>query len=230
MSADGSFSEHIRKICTTARNMCSWILRTFTDRSRDLMLTTWKTLVLPILDYCSQLWSPLKKGDIQLIEDVQRSFIRKIYSHAREDYWDRLRSMHLYSLERRRERYKIIYIWKMLENMVPNFTLERSQIKCHTSLRYGRQCIVPPVSRTASSRVQSLSEGSLCVNGARLFNTLPANIRNMTNVELPKFKEKLDEFLATIPDEPQCPGYTAARRADSNSLLNMVPACTQGSS
>ena len=52
----------------------------------------------------------------------------------------------------------------------------------------------------------------------------------MTNVELPKFKEKLDEFLATIPDEPQCPGYTAARRADSNSLLNMVPACTQASS
>ena len=58
MSSNGNFSEHIRKICQSARNMCAWILRTFSDRSHDLMLTTWKTLVIPILDYCSQLWSP----------------------------------------------------------------------------------------------------------------------------------------------------------------------------
>ena len=31
MSSDGTFSEHIQKICLSARNMCSWILRTFSD-------------------------------------------------------------------------------------------------------------------------------------------------------------------------------------------------------
>ena len=86
MSADGSFSEHIKKTSLAARNMCSWILRTFRDRSHSLMLTTWKSLVLPILDYCSQLWSPQKKGEIQQIEDIQRSFTRKIHSHGRESY------------------------------------------------------------------------------------------------------------------------------------------------
>ena len=83
MSSNGNFSEHIRKICQSARNMCAWILRTFSDRSHDLMLTTWKTLVIPILDYCSQLWSPLKQGDIQLIEDVQKCFTRKIPLHGK---------------------------------------------------------------------------------------------------------------------------------------------------
>ena len=34
------------------------------------------------------------------------------------DYWTCLDKMKIYSLERRRER--IIYVWKVLENMVPN--------------------------------------------------------------------------------------------------------------
>ena len=223
VSADGSFREHIRKVCQSARNMCAWILRTFSDRREDLMLTTWKSLVLPILDYCSQLWSPQNKGDIQMIEDIQKSFTRKIFLHGREDYWDRLQSLRLYSLERRRERYRIIYVWKMLENMVPNLTTD-NKITSNTSLRFGRKCVVPSMSRTASSRVQSIREGSLSVNGVQLFNVLPRQIRDMTNVELPDFKKKLDEFLATIPDEPLCPGYTGIRRAESNSLLHMVPA------
>ena len=221
MSSDGSFSEHIRNICQSAKNMCAWILRTFTDRSRELMLTTWKSLILPIVDYCSQLWCSLKKGDIQMIEEVQKSFTRKI-STSKRDYWDRLHYLHLYSLERRREWYRIIYVWKMLENMVPNLTTEQNQIKSTTSPRNGRRCVVPPISRSSSSRVRSLREGTFSVNGAQLFNILPEHIRNLTNVELSVFKEKLDKFLRTIPDQPQSPGYVGSRQAESNSLLHMV--------
>ena len=221
MSSNGTFSEHIQKICLSARNMCAWILRTFSDRSCDLMLTTWKSLVLPILDYCSQLWCPLKKGDIQLIEDIQKAFTRKI-PHKGHDYWERLRTLRLYSLERRRERYRIIYVWKMLESIAPNLSSDSNQIKSYTSLRHGRRCVVPPISNAVSSRIRTLREGSFAVHGSRLFNVLPQYLRNMTNVELPEFKKKLDEFLATVPDEPQSPGYTEIRRAESNSLLHMV--------
>ena len=224
MSSNGNFSEHIRKICQSARNMCAWILRTFADRSHDLMLTTWKQLVLPILDYGSQLWSPSKKGDIQQIEDVQRCFTRKISIRGRNGYWERLRSLRLYSLERRRERYRIIYAWKILENLVPNLSNDENKIRSKCSFRFGRLCVVPSVSKTSSHRLQSLREGSFCVNGPQLFNILPQDIRNLTNVGIPTFKKKLDEFLATIADEPQSPGYTASRRADSNSLLHMMPA------
>ena len=208
--------------------MCAWILRTFKSRSPDLMLTTWKSLVLPILDYCSQLWCPQRKGDIQQIEEIQKSFIRKIPLPGREDYWNRLSSLRLYSLERRRERYRIIYIWKILEDLVPNFTVEKDQVKTTTSLRNGRLCVIPSISRTASTRVTSLREGSLCVNGAQLFNMLPKRIRNMTGVELPEFKKELDAFLATVPDEPQSPGYTDVRQAESNSLVHMIPTIQQG--
>ena len=152
---------------------------------------------------------------------MQKAFTRKI-PHKGQDYWDRLRTLRLYSLERRRERYRIIYIWKMLENLAPNLNSDSNQIRSYTSLRHGRRCVIPPVSTAVSPRVRALRDGSLAVHGSRLFNVLPQHLRNMTNVELPEFKKKLDEFLASVPDEPQCPGYTDLRKAESNSLLDMV--------
>ena len=224
MSADGTFKQHISNICQSARSMCSWILRTFESRSPELMLTLWKSLVIPILDYCSQLWSPSKVGEIQQIEDIQRAFTRKIRFARREDYWQRLHTGHLYSLERRRERYRIIYVWKILEGHVPNLS-GRSQIVSRTSHRYGRVCCIPPIATGATSRLQRLREGSFCVNGPQLFNALPSHLRNMSGVSHLDFKKELDKFLGTVADEPLSRGYTARRKADSNSLLHMIPAC-----
>ena len=65
MSACGSFPEHINKTCKKARDMCSWILRTFKSRSPLLMVSLWKAMVQPILDYCSQLWCPIQPGPNQ---------------------------------------------------------------------------------------------------------------------------------------------------------------------
>ena len=220
MSSDSTFREHINKICQSARNMCSWILRTFKSRSKNLMLTTWKSLVLPILDYCSQLWCPSKKGEIKLLEEVQKSFTRKIRNGVQKDYWDRLSSLNLYSLERRRERYRIIYVWKILEGIVPN--LNKNGIRSTTSLRNGRSCTVPHIPNNIPTHIRTLREESLAVNGCLLFNKLPTSIRNMKNVSLAEFKKKLDGFLKLVPDEPQCCGYTARRRAESNSLLHMI--------
>ena len=88
MSADRTFSQHISNMCQTAKDMCGWILRTFESRSPELMLTLWKSLVIPIVDYCSQLWSPSKVGEIQQIENIQKAFTRKIKSPgSHDDYW-----------------------------------------------------------------------------------------------------------------------------------------------
>ena len=224
MSADGTFKQHINNICRTARNMCSWILRTFESRSPELMLTLWKALVIPILDYCSQLWSPTRVGEIQQIEEIQKAFTRKIRYNTKHDYWQRLQKYHLYSLQRRRERYRIIYVWKMLEGIVPNLT-DRSQVVAKQSLRFGRMCVIPPVSTSSKNKLQRLREGSFCVNGPRLFNALPSHLRNLTGISHQDFKKELDKFLWTVADEPLVSGYTAQRRADSNSLQHMIPVC-----
>ena len=222
MSSDGTFRQHINNICQSARNMCSWILRTFESRSPDVMLTLWKSLVIPILDYCSQLWSPARVGEIQQIEQLQRSFTNKIKFSAKIDYWERLKHFRLYSLQRRRERYRIIYVWKILEGIVPNLS-GRGQIVDKHSIRFGRLCLVPPVAKSTSNKLQRLREGSFCVDGPRLFNSLPSSLRNLTGVCHTDFKKELDKFLLTVADEPLVSGYTACRKAESNSLLHMIP-------
>ena len=154
------------------------------------MLTLWKSLVLPILDYCSQLWSPSKKA-----------FTRKIRS-SRKDYWDRLKTLGLYSLQRRRERYSVIYVWKILEKLVPNLS-GCSKITSKETLRSGRLCNIPSsLKSNVSNKLQSVRDSSFCVNGPNLFNALPSHIRNMTNVGLSTFKAELDRYLTTVADEP----------------------------
>ena len=113
MGRDGTFSMHITNAVSGAERQCSWVLCTFATRQKLPMLTLWKSLVQSKLDYCSQLWCPLAKGDIQTIEMIQRSFLRKILGMNQLTYWEQLCTLNLYSLERCRERYRIIYIWRI---------------------------------------------------------------------------------------------------------------------
>ncbi len=46
-------------------------------------------------------------------------------------------------------------------------------------------------------------EQSFCIEGPKLFNSLPKYLRDLKGVSLDKFKKGLDSFLSQIPDEPQ---------------------------
>ena len=130
MSNDGMFKKQITKVITDAKSQAAWVLRTFASRDKQTMLTLYKSLIQCKLDYCSQLWSPVSKGEITALEQVQRNFLRKISGISHLPYWDQLKELKLYFLERRRERYMIIYVWRIIEGQVPNTcTTERGSIR-----------------------------------------------------------------------------------------------------
>ena len=89
MSADASFTEHINNVVDSAKKTISTILRTFKSHDPQLMITLWKAVVLPRLEYCSQLWSPTKKQDIVNIEVLQKNYLRKISGVYGLGYWER---------------------------------------------------------------------------------------------------------------------------------------------
>ena len=216
MSNDCSFRKQINIAIEKSKSVIMWILRSFQTREASPLITLYKVLVIPLLEYCSVLWSPSSKGQIQSLESVQWSFLRKIRGDNHDDYWACLKKMQVYSLERRRERYRIIYIWKILENLVPN---PNGQVNSSTHIRLGRFCSVPKPLHTR--KWQKEFEASLPVQGARLFNAMPKQIREMTNTPLLNFKRALDKYLALVPDEPLLPSYTVFRRADTNSIVHM---------
>ena len=95
----------------------------------DFHITEHKSLVQPHLDYCSQLWSPSSQGHINKLENVQKSLVNKIWDKGLDNkyYWDKLQYLRLFSQERRRERYQIIFIWKISQGLVSGYQIPFSQ-------------------------------------------------------------------------------------------------------
>ena len=70
MQANMGFNLHIADIVKKARNKLSWALSVFKSRTEEVILTLYKSLVRPILEYCCALWSPIKIGEIVLLARV----------------------------------------------------------------------------------------------------------------------------------------------------------------
>eukprot|EP00111_Clytia_hemisphaerica_P007282 TCONS_00021157-protein len=137
-----SYNQHIKNQINKVKSISSWIFRTFKTRDKDVMLTLWKSLAIPHLDYCSQLWSPSKRCLIQELELLQKSLLNGIPSLSHLNYWEKLNQLKIYSLERRRDRYRIIYTWCILEDIAPNFNYndEADGVHSYTNQRLGRKC------------------------------------------------------------------------------------------
>ena len=128
LSNDASFSNHVEHVCTKVRQKSSWVLRTFCSRQTWFLKYMWKTLVQCHIDYCSQLYLPGKPADMMKIENLQRTFTRKIPEVKHLDYWQRLKYLKMLSQERRMERYRALYVWKILEGLISNCGLETTTL------------------------------------------------------------------------------------------------------
>ena len=170
------------------------------------------------MEYCCQLWCPKKQYLIRNIESIQRHFTAKINGMNGLNYRQRLSKLKLYSLERRRDRYIIIYVWKIIQGLAPNM-LGKDQLKTIDNPRLGRMCLLPPLNNKSPKGVQTLKENSFSVHGPKLFNELTPEIRNF-NGSMEAFKSRLDGFLSTIKDEPYDP--VEPLTAASNSLKDQI--------
>ena len=116
-------------------------------------------------------------------------------------YHERLKSLGLYSLQRRRERYCIIYIWKIIESLAPNFS---NPIASTVSGRRGRSC---DISHVNVGRVGTLSYNSFRWRSIRIFNSFPMHLRLISSCSVLRFKTQLDIFLGSVEDLPCLLGF-----------------------
>ena len=160
------------------------------------------------------------------IENLFKTFTKRIPELKELNYWERLNKLKMNSQQRRFERYRIMYIWKVLEGLVPN-----PGIVIHEAGIKGRLVKIPSLCTRATARIRTLREASLSVHGARLFNSLPQRIRDLRGCDVAEFKDKLDCFITMIPDQPKignlipdcCDQMTAQ---PSNSLVDQIRQAT----
>ena len=141
---------------------------------------------------------------------MQRTFTSRIAGCQDLDYWERLQKLSLMSLQRRRERFIIIHMWKILHGTTSNDLEVQFQQKART----GTQAVVPSLTVKSSKRHQSLYDSSFAVMGPRLWNSIPYGLNSLAEFDV--FKSRLTAFLLKVPDKPPVKGYSPP---NSNSLL-----------
>ena len=135
-----------------------------------------------------------------------------------KDYWERLQEVRLYTQERRRERYQVMFLWKLSQRLIHGYNIQFTNDVGH---------LVQPkyVTWHAPATVRRARESSLAVKGVKLFNLLPKAIRNHDAKKVDSFKIMLDNFLSSVADQPSVPGRV--RAAQTNSLLHQIPMLDQ---
>ena len=219
---DGTFRSQCLQAQKRTMDKCSWALRTFKSRDPGILKTLWTSLARPHQDYASLLWFPVgKTGDIAWQEKPLRMLSKKMKGMRRLNYWERLEGMKLLSCERRNERYKILYIMKILLGMVPDLGVS---IQSEENCRIGLTLKIPPKSGSKDI-VQTMKDQFFTTSGPRLFNSLPGSLRTR-NVTFGVFKARLDLFLESVPDRPVLAGYVTNNYSlngrQSNSLCDWL--------
>ena len=99
------------------------------------------------------------------------------------------------SLQRRRERYVIMHMWKILHGLTSNDL----QVQLTVNPRLGNLAKVPSFRKKISAAHQTLYEASFSLMGPKLWNCLPTQIRAISKYD--SFKHQMTAFMLSVPDK-----------------------------
>ena len=187
---------HLATKVKKANKFLGMINRSFQFKSKKMMVQLYKTMVRPHLDYASSAWSPHLKKDIELIEKVQRRFTRMIPNLTELPYEDRLKALHLTTLETRRTRADILEVFKIFKGLtkVDANTLFKFNV---TSTRGHRHKLFKQYSRL------DIRKHFFTQRVVDIWNSLPDGALESSSINI--FKGHLDRHLKTYQGTPTNP-------------------------
>ena len=212
ISNTGDFKVHIESIIKKVRKVIGWLLRSFMNRTLSFLKKMWITIIRPLIDYGSQVWSPSEGPLMDRVEKLQYDYTKLCPEVRNMTYENRLKLFGISSLQRRFERYKIFYLWKFSHGLIPDcgVIIENSKQD-----RGGLKFLIK---RTDKSKVGKLREQSFQISGPRIWNSLPCFIQNSGAESKDQFKKALDSYLRNLPDCPRMGSTTWSK----NSLINLL--------
>ena len=96
-SPDMKWSFQATIAAQNAKKMANWVLGVFSDRSKDVLLNHYKSIVRSRPEYSCPVWNPSSMPDIKKLESTQRALTRYISGCQSLTYWDRLKKLGLMS-------------------------------------------------------------------------------------------------------------------------------------
>ena len=112
-----TFAKHINQICAKANSRVGIIKKNFATLNIQNVRLLHKSLVRPILEYGSVIWSPHLRKDIMELEKVQKRVTKLVPELQHLPYEQRLKQLNLTTLEYRRKRSDIIQIFRIIKGI-----------------------------------------------------------------------------------------------------------------
>jgi len=171
-----SFASHVSNICSKAKQRSYLLRKSFTSSCCEALILAFKTYVIPILEYCSSLWSPNQVSEILKIESVQRSFTRTLRCCRGLPYKDRLSICGLLTLEKRRLLADLVLFYKILHRHI--LTDLTDSLKLVVGPTRGHPLKIVYNGARINSRLHFFT-----VRTTKIWNSLPENIACAPSVD-----------------------------------------------
>lgn len=185
---DDKLKFHVHASATTkkANQVLGLIKKSYTSRDRTTISSLYKALVRPILEYGNVIWGPFYQSDIKMIESVQRRATKIITELSDLPYEERLQQLGIPSLEYRRLRGDMIWVYKILNGLV---RIDEEKLFKPSAIKYTRGHALKLQCKRAmkTQRIQTFS-----VRVINNWNQLPSRVVEAPSLNV--FKNRLDEY------------------------------------
>ena len=115
-----SWNRHIDQTVKKANSMLGFLRRNLRLSNEHTKTSAYRSMVRPLLEYCSTVWSPYTKEDIKKIEMVQRRAARYVTNryHNTSSVTSMLEHLEWETLEARRTKNQLVMFFKIIRGLV----------------------------------------------------------------------------------------------------------------
>ena len=145
------FTDHCQQKVNAANRTLRYIKHTFKHIDEDMFMLLYRSMVRPILEFSSCVWSPFLKYNIDSLERVQRRATKMIPTLQNLTYQQRLEKLNLETLSYRRKRADLLETYRIRNN------LHKLDQSCHCSICPDKKMFMESLSTTTrghSKKVQ----------------------------------------------------------------------------
>jgi hypothetical protein len=184
---DLHFKNHCYHLVNIAHARANLIIRAFSFSNIQTLCKLYCVYVRPLLEYCSPIWSPYTLELIDLLENVQRTFTRRLPGLVNLNYSERLVYLNLPLLELRRLRADCNLMYNIMHNkfytMQNLFNLRSDAVSTNVITRGHNLRVFAQYSNC------NIVKYSFFHRITNVWNALPNSVVNAPNIKL--FNEHL---------------------------------------
>ena len=204
-----NFSEELNKVIQKARTRMYWILRIFTTRKPEVLMPIFKSVVQATIDFPNLLTCSPSSSILTRLESIQRRFTSKLDGMSDKTYSERLSHLHLYSIQRRKDRGILLFMQRLALgdpklSGFPEKIQDRFKEENYYVLKHSYSGVSKKLNKSWVDPIYKLSAQYV---GVRLYNSLPMNKRsgfiNNASTSFNKIKAETDKFLKNLRDIPE---------------------------